>query len=135
MHRTVFAALLLLAACGVEVNDPNDDPRPRTLQYISTAILKPSCASATCHSSFRQESNRSFSTVEETCQTLAAGANGAPGDVKVGVPEESKLIEVMVRTVDRMPYDQPMPSVDRKLIEDWIATGAAGLPATKEECK
>jgi hypothetical protein len=128
MHRTVFAALLLLAACGVEVNDPNDDPRPRTLQYISTALLKPSCASATCHSSFRQEENRSYSTVQEACESLV-------GDVIPGDPQGSLLINVMTRTVNRMPYDQPMPSVDRKLIEDWISTGAAGLPATAEECK
>lgn len=134
MHRTLLAALLLFAACGVEVNDPNDDDRPRTLHYISTAILKPYCAAAQCHSSFRQEKNRSYSTVKEACQSLA-GTGGAPGDVIPGDAEGSFLIQVMVRTVDRMPYDQPMPKVQRELIADWIATGAAGLPTNAEDCK
>ena len=128
MHRTVLSAALLLAACGVEVNDPNDDPRPRTLQYISTAVLKPYCAAGQCHSSFRQEENRSYSTVKESCQSLV-------GDVIVGDPDSSFLIQVMTRTIDRMPYDQPMPKVERELIKDWIATGAAGLPLTVEDCK
>jgi hypothetical protein len=128
MHRTVFAALLLVTACGVEVNEPNDDDRPRTLHYISTAVLKPYCAAAQCHSSFRQEDNRSYSTVKEACQSLV-------GDVIVGDPDSSKLIQVMVRTVDRMPYDQPMPKVERELIKDWIATGAAGLPTNLEDCQ
>ncbi len=128
MHRTVLFAALLLAACGVEVNDPNDDSRPRTLQYISTAVLKPYCAAAQCHSSFRQEKNRSYSTVKEACQSLV-------GDVIVGDPEGSLLITVMTRTVKRMPYDQPMPKVERLLIEDWISTGAAGLPTNVGDCQ
>src|SRR5688500_4329264 len=106
MHRKVLAAAFVLAACGV---DPSEDDRPRTLHYISTAILKPACAPPQCHSSFRQEKNRAYDTVEIACESLV-------GDVLPGDPDGSFLIQVMTRTVNRMPYDQPMAEVDQALI-------------------
>ena len=124
MHRPALAALLLLAACGV---DPADDDRPRTLHYISTAVLKPYCAAGQCHSSFRQEKNRSYSTVSESCQSLV-------GDVIPGDPDGSFIDQVLVRTVKRMPYDQPIADVDRALLRDWIMIGAPGLPTDVTGC-
>ena len=131
MHRKgLVAAALLLAACGV---DPSEDDRPRNLQYITVTVLKPYCAAAQCHSSFRQVKNRAFDTVAAACATLVTQKDVLPGD-----PEGSFLISVMTRTVKKMPYDQPMPTVDRALIADWILTGAVGLPdpatATAEDC-
>ena len=129
MHR-VLAVALLLAACGV---DPSEDDRPRTLDYITSAVLKPSCGNAQCHSSFRQEANRAYDTVTKVCETLVSQQDVIPGD-----PEGSFLHQVLVRTIDRMPYDQPMPEVDRLLLDDWIMIGAPGLPdpamATAEDC-
>jgi hypothetical protein len=124
MHR-IWLAAALLAACGV---DPSEDDRPRTLHYITTAVLKPYCAAAQCHSSFRQEKNRAYDTVKIACQSLVV-------DVIPGDPEGSFLHQVLVRRVDRMPYDQPMAEVDRLLLDDWIMIGAPGLPATEQECK
>ncbi|HLL22576.1 MAG TPA: hypothetical protein VK427_10610 [Kofleriaceae bacterium] len=127
MHRTVVAAALLFAACGV---DPSEDDRPRTLEYISTAILKPYCGNAQCHSTFRRAEERAYDTVQAVCETLLDQGDVIPGD-----PDGSFLHQVLVRTIDRMPYDQPMPDVDRLLLRDWIALGAPGLPATKEGCQ
>lgn len=130
MHRTVLAAALLLAACGV---DPSEDDRPRTLHYITSAILKPSCGVAQCHSSFRQMKNRAFDTVERACESMIEQGDVIPGD-----PDGSFIDQVLVRTLNRMPFDQPLPAVDRALLRDWILIGAPGLPdpatATVEDC-
>lgn len=125
MLRIVVAATVL-AACGV---DPSDDERPRTLEYVTRAVLAPSCANAQCHSSFRQEANRAYDTIERSCETMLER-----GDVVVDDPEASLLLIVLERTVDRMPYDQPLPDPEIALIRNWIVDGAPGLPATVEEC-
>lgn len=115
---------MLLASCGV---DPSEDDRPRTMHYITSAVLKPYCGNAQCHSTFRQAANRAYDRVSSACESLVQ-------DVIPGDPEGSFVIQVQMRTIDRMPYDQPIPEVDRKLIEDWIMIGAPGLPASAEDC-
>lgn len=126
MHRTVVAAALALAACGI---DPAEDDRPKTLAYVTKAILAPSCGNAQCHSSFRQAANRAYDTVERACETMLE-----QGEVVRDDPSTSLLSIVLTRTVDRMPYDQPLPEVDQQLIRNWIAEGAAGLPDDVAEC-
>jgi hypothetical protein len=126
MHRSVLAAALLLAACGV---DPSEDDRPRTFQYVTAAILKPSCGVAQCHSSFRKAADQAYDTFDAACKTMAGS------EVQAGDPDNSRLYTVLRRTIDRMPYDQPMPEVDQALIHDWITIGAPGLPSTPEDCK
>ncbi|MBA3817399.1 MAG: hypothetical protein H0X17_00780 [Deltaproteobacteria bacterium] len=125
MHRAVLIAALV-AACGV---DPSDDDRPKTLEYVTRAILAPSCGNAQCHSSFRQAANRAFDTVERACESMLERE-----DVQPTQGEDSRLYTVLIRTIDRMPYDQPLPEVDQQLIKNWIDEGAVGLPATAEEC-
>ncbi|MBA3500481.1 MAG: hypothetical protein M4D80_23365 [Myxococcota bacterium] len=126
MHRTFVAAALLLAACGV---DPSEDDRPRTLHYITSAVLKPTCGNAQCHSSFRQIKNRAYDTVRRACESMVEQGDVIPGD-----PDGSFLDQVLVRAIDRMPYDQPMADVDRALLRDWIMIGAPGLPVDAEDC-
>jgi hypothetical protein len=130
MHRSVLA-VALVAACGV---DPSEDDRPRTLEYVTSAVLKPYCGNAQCHSSFRQASDRAYDTVLAACESIVTQS-----DVIVGDPDGSFIHQVLVRTIDRMPYDQPMPDVDRALLRDWILIGAPGLPdpltSTAEDCK
>jgi hypothetical protein len=123
-----MAAALLLAACGV---DPSEDDRPRTLHYITSAVLKPYCAAAQCHSSFSKEADRAYDTVRATCETIVDQSDVLPGD-----PDGSFIDQVLVRVRDRMPYDQPMAAVDRALLRDWILIGAPGLPASldKADC-
>ena len=122
----VLACGLLLAACGV---DPAEAERQLSLYNVSVTTLKPYCAAAQCHSSFRNEKNRAFDTVHATCVTLVGQGDVIPGD-----DEGSFLISVMTRTVKRMPYDQPMPEGSLQLIKDWIKADAPGLPATVEQC-
>jgi len=126
MHRSVMAAALLLAACGV---DPSEDDRPRTLHYITSAVLKPYCGNAQCHSSFRQEKERAYDTVQRACESMIEQGDVIPGD-----PDGSFIDQVLVRPIDRMPYDQPMADVDRALLRDWILIGAPGLPTDAEAC-
>lgn len=117
---------MVMAGCGV---DPSQDDRPRTLHYITEAILVPSCANAQCHSGFREAGERAYDTVRNACITMIE-----QGDVVAG-EEGSRLYEVLIRPIDRMPYDQPLPKPEIELIRRWIVDeNAAGLPATVEEC-
>lgn len=116
---------IALAACGTE-----NDQRPRTVEYITQAVLAPNCGNAQCHSSFRNEEGYAFDTVEKAQQSLAGGLVGTISlnnrDEAEGDAASSFLLTVLTRTIDRMPYDQPLPDPDRELIERWIDFGAPG---------
>src|SRR6185436_19112465 len=100
MYRLVLVGALALAACN-----QTDNNRPATLEYITEAILQPSCGQYTCHSSFRREKGYAFDTVDEAKQSLASL-------VSVNEPTSSLLYTVLTRTVKRMPYDSPLPDKD-----------------------
>lgn len=114
MYRLAFVAAAALTACTQTEND-----RPATLEYITHAILQPSCGQHVCHSSFRREKGYAFDTVEEARRSLSR-------IVLAGDPD-SFLLQVLTRTVKRMPYDAPLPNKDIELIETWIMQGAPGL--------
>jgi hypothetical protein len=125
MHRLIWLPALALAACGTE-----DDQRPRTVEYITEAVLAPQCGNAQCHSSFRNAKGYAFDTVERSQQSLA---DLLQGNITLNAKEEpqgdapsSFLINVLTRTKDRMPYDQPLPEPDIALISRWIDFGAPG---------
>ena len=114
--------MLALAACGTT----NDD-RPKTLDYITVAILAPSCGAAQCHSSFRRSRDYAFDTVAESRDSISTYQLVVPGD-----PEASLLYQVLVSpggdgNTKRMPYDQPLSDIDVELIHAWILGGASGL--------
>lgn len=128
MKRFIVIAALLTGACGAA------DDRPRTLAYITEAILTPSCASAQCHSEFKQQVGDRFDTVEAARASIV-------GYTLVRVPEDaadpdmSLLIQSLTvgvpsildpGTTVRMPYDAPLPDADLDLIRAWIADGAEG---------
>ena len=115
MYR--LAVLMALAACGT-----TDDDRPQTLENITMTILAPACGNAQCHSSFRQEERYAFDTVEAAEASIEDGGLVNPGDA-----EGSLLHIVLIRTVDRMPYDQPLPDPDIALVKAWIENGADGI--------
>ena len=113
---------LVLAACGT-----TDDQRPRNLDYITEAILAPSCGGATCHSSFKGAKGFVFDTVEATRLTLQnddrlvrfdgdAAASGLVLNLTLEQPQ-----------APRMPLNAPIPDVDIALIQDWIGFGAPGV--------
>ena len=120
MYRLVLAAVvgpsLALAACTQTEND-----RPATLEYITEAILQPSCAQHVCHSSFRMEKGYAFDTVEAARRSLSSGVV-IPGD-----SESSLLVIALTRRIKRMPYDAPLPDKDIELIKRWIDAGAMGI--------
>src|SRR5262245_28586725 len=105
MHRLYLAAALALAACGVAEDTPGNR-RPATLEYVTGAVLAPSCGNAQCHSAFRYEKGYAFDTVENARKSLSPDTN--PGVVVPGMPDDSLLIQVLTRTIKRMPYDQPL---------------------------
>jgi len=115
MHRLVLVGAIALAACTQSDND-----RPATLEYITEAILQPSCAQADCHSSLRRERGYVFDTVAEAKKSLS-------GIVVSTDPDASLLYLVLTRQVLRMPYDSPLPDKDIALIRTWITDGAPGL--------
>lgn len=118
MHRWMFlAALAGGAGCGSEIDD-----RPATLEYITEAILAPSCGNAQCHSSFKRADGYVFDTVETARDTFRKQSL-----VDVDDPDASFLMFVLTRRIDRMPYDQALPDADIALIRRWIAEGAEGL--------
>jgi hypothetical protein len=130
MARFVLAGALVAGACGSATDD-----RPATLEYITEAILAPSCATAGCHSLFRQQVGDAFDTPASTRRTIAG--NGLvlyPEDI--GDPSQSLLIRTLTvgapSILDpgsgnvRMPYDAPLPDADIALIETWIASGLPG---------
>lgn len=113
MLRLVVAAAALLAGCSQTDND-----RPQTLQYITLAILQPSCAQHVCHSSYTRAKGYAFDTVAAARQSLALL-------VTASEPESSLLYTVLTRTVKRMPYDAPLPQKDIDLIFEWLTSGKA----------
>jgi hypothetical protein len=132
MYRLIWpAAAVALAACGTEV-----DQRPRTVEYITQAILAPSCGNAQCHSSFRKADGYVFDTVEQAKLSLAGGLVGAVAPNAQGELEgdgaSSFLLHVLTRPVDRMPWDQPLPDADIDLIVRWIDFGAPGAQCNPE---
>ena len=126
MHRLIWVLALALAACGTET-----DQRPRTVQYITEAVLAPNCGNAQCHSSFRNVEGYAFDTVEKAQQSLV----GLVGQITLNAKDEpegdassSLLFNALLGTapLERMPYDQPLPEPDIALIERWIDYGAPG---------
>jgi hypothetical protein len=134
---TLSAALAVVAACGQITDD-----RPKNINYITDAILAPTCGAAQCHSSFRQQLGDVFDTVPAARRSLVN--NGLisfmpPQTAKdtyliqsltVGVP--SRLDPVKFGTV-RMPFDAPLPNDDVQLIQDWVDAGADGAQCVPED--
>jgi hypothetical protein len=117
MYRLVFVAAIGLTGCSQTDND-----RPATLPYITEAILQPYCSQNVCHSSYAKEKGYAFDTVDAAKRSLEL-----PGLVTPGDPASSLLYNVLVRTVERMPYDSPLPDKDVALIQKWIMDGAEGV--------
>jgi len=117
MYRLVLVAAVAMTGCN-----QTDNNRPATLEYITEAILQPSCSQSTCHSSYRREKGYAFDTVEEARKSITDHSLVAAGDSSA-----SLLYNVLVRSVKRMPYDSPLPDKDVELIKKWIDDGAPGL--------
>jgi hypothetical protein len=130
MHRAVLAAvgLAALAAC-----DGAED-RSSDWDYVHAAILRPSCATAACHSGLSSVAGLDLSTPDAAYAFLTGRVCGAPpqaGDppgnfVRPGQPQSSQLVWMLrgEGTALVMPPDTPLPDVEIEIVERWILEGA-----------
>lgn len=127
---------LALAACGTTTDD-----RPRTIEYVTEAILAPTCGQAQCHSTFRQSRGDVFDTVAMARRSLIV--NGLisfdSGHYDPADPQKAPLIQWITQTdpyglgIGRMPYDSPMPNEDVNFLELYIKEGAPGAQCDPDE--
>ncbi len=121
---------LAVAACGTTTDD-----RPRTIEYVTEAILAPTCGQAQCHSTFRQARGDVFDTVAAARRSLIVNGlisfDSAP-QYDPSNPANAQLIQWITQTdplglgIGRMPYDAPMPNEDVNFLELYIKEGAPG---------
>ncbi|HEY6510219.1 MAG TPA: c-type cytochrome domain-containing protein [Vicinamibacterales bacterium] len=116
MFFSCLAVGLLAAGCG----DATDD-RPARWSYISTAIIEPSCATASCHSEIAQRAGVNlYERVPAYKQLVTERHFVVPGS-----PDTSALVKMLrAQPVRRMPPDYALPESDIALIEKWITMGA-----------
>jgi hypothetical protein len=149
--RLGCAAALATAACG------SYDGRPRDWEYIAPVILRPNCATVSCHSRAAAVSGLDFSDPTRGYTSLtrlrfeivdrhATGDECMPSQGTVVCrgayrplitpydPAQSRLVHLLrERTPPRMPPDRPLVEADIRLIEEWILLGArqhAAAPAS-----
>ena len=104
------------AGCGGQ-----QDTRPATWSYISTAIVQPGCATANCHSLIAQRSGVRLDQVSTGWDSLVTRNFVVPGD-----PAASSLMSLLrAQGTRRMPPDYPLAGDDIDLISRWIQAGAA----------
>jgi hypothetical protein len=123
---------LLVAFLSGSACDTADD-RPAEWSYVHTAILRPSCATAACHSELGSQAGIDLSTPASAYVFLTGRVCGAPelpGEpegnfVRPGHPESSELMYLLRGdSITTMPPDVPLPDVEIEIIERWILDGA-----------
>lgn len=138
MHRLLVACALLTAAGCVGEDVP--DYRPLELDYMTSAIFAPSCATANCHSSYRQPLGYVFDSPEATRKSLIDGAlirydsakydqeNPANADLIIWITQIDPFgaKDASGNYIGRMPLDAPLPNRDVKLLVEWIQHSSPG---------
>ncbi len=115
-HPAGVGSLVLLAALA-SCTDPND--READWDFIHAAIIEPSCATASCHSSLSKTAGVNLEDVDEAYDFLTEQYFIVPFD------QGSNLLFLLNgngRVL--MPPDGPLPKADVDLIKAWIAEGA-----------
>ncbi len=125
--RGVAIVLALAPACDTA------DERSTAWSYVHTAILRPSCTTAACHSALAAQAGIDLSTPDAAYLFLTGRVCGAPevpgtpvGNlVRPGHPESSELMYLLRGDqITTMPPDVPLPDVEIAIIEGWILAGA-----------
>lgn len=137
MKKWLFA-LPIAAGCNL-ANDTQDD-RPATLEFVTEAILKPSCATAECHSAMKAVRGYVFDSVAAarqtiatksglvyTCAQLTPPATFPCGNDALNASYLYKVIDQQDNFGNRMPLDQALSNKDIVLIRTWILDDAPGL--------
>src|SRR3954447_12860339 len=110
-----ICTLGVLGGCGGTM-----DARPPKWSYISPAIIQPSCATASCHSTIADRAGVVLDDTKASRSLLLTRNFVIPGD-----PATSEMVTLM-RAVGsrRMPPDFALPEADIQLVERWIVAGA-----------
>jgi|SRR5262252_1814599 len=110
----LLLATPLVAGCG------GADNRPARWSFIAPAIIEPSCATISCHSTVTGRAGVTLEPREVAWHTVT--------DRHFVIPFHPELSEMpaLLRAEGsrRMPPDFPLPEVDIALIEQWITNGA-----------
>jgi hypothetical protein len=143
MARFVIALAVSVSACGT-----NADDRALNAQFVTEAILAPTCGTAECHSTYAQAGPKQtdgtikpyvFDTLVGT-RAAVAGVRNSNGLVVLdstnfdpAIPSGSTFIAVLLKNdpldgIDRMPLDAPMPFEDINFLEDWVR----GVPTLRQ---
>jgi hypothetical protein len=143
--KLALLATCTLIACANPVTDPREGNEDESLAYITETIFVPYCATAECHSTFKQADGYVFDTVEGAQSTIAkynliTCANAAsydPCDVSADPSGKVSPMTELVQIISasgynnlRMPYDQSMPRNDVYFITQWLIDGANGYVGT-----
>lgn len=107
----------LVASCDV-------DPDPPTWQYVSAAVMQPSCGTASCHSTLTQ---RAGVILDDAALGYRSLLDATPEPfVRAGAPQDSRVLYLLegVEVDTRMPPDAPLPDADIELVQRWICAGA-----------
>lgn len=124
----LVATILALGGCA-----SLDDRPTERWDYIHTAILVPSCATAACHSAITVQSGLDLSTRDGAYEALVrrpCGSTEPPQDergvnVDPGHPETSPLMWWLRGDFNAvMPPDLPLPVIEIEAVERWILAGA-----------
>jgi hypothetical protein len=134
MVRRVLV-LALLVACGTTKDD-----RPRTIAYVTEAVLAPTCGGAECHSEFSQNRGDIFDTVAGARASLVHNLLSFDStQYDPGKPDNSALIIWITQddpfglNIGRMPYDAPLPNADVNFLKQYIREGAPGAQCDPDE--
>lgn len=118
-----ISCAVLTLACG-------SDDRPADWSYIHEAIIRPNCATVSCHTGQNATAGLRLQERDQAYAHLTGQACGnvegvGEGFVDPGAPETSRLSAVLRGTDITMPPDRLLPLQDVELIEEWIAGGAS----------
>ncbi len=118
----LISCATLALACG-------SDDRPASWSYIHEAIIRPNCATVSCHTGENataglrlQEPDQAYANL--TGLPCGSAEAGGTSFVNPGAPEFSRLAELLRGTNITMPPDRLLSIQDVELIEEWIAQGA-----------
>jgi hypothetical protein len=141
-----LAFAISLGALGVGCGG-TDEVRPAQWSFVYPAIIKPSCATASCHSDFTQRSGVNFGDsdvayLQMVCRHFVVScfpighhdpcSTDPNATVKTApaadcltrqVPESQIIHQLNANGAPRMPPDFALPDADIALIGAWIKAG------------
>ena len=108
---------LALLVAGASCADPGE--RDADWEFIHAAIIAPSCATASCHSSLSKTAGVDLENSSQAYEFLLEQNFVVPFDT-------GSNILFLLNGVERplMPPDGPLPKADVDLVRTWIEEGA-----------